>query len=231
MANTGMRGSGIRVLRDLVVIIAGVLVALSADAWWKGLEESAEELDYLLALERDLSAAAPELRIAIGADSAIAARNRRAIETLHSQEDTESFGMDLSFKDIVIPTGTLRALIGAGDIELIRSTALRTEILALDALIERTLSWRQTLEAQVIVNVGAIFRDQEAARLRSPAPPGVPPNLGAMLSELRASPGFIAAVSFHNVILQNRISLHRELLIAVEELQGALEEELEGRTG
>lgn len=226
MSDGGGRGAGVRVLRDLIVIIAGVLVALTADTWWKGLEESAQEVDYLRSLESDLSSTVPQLRTAIERDSVGVAVNDRALETLYSHETPESFRVYFEFEDITIPTGTMRALIGAGDIRLIRATRLRAEILAFDALLDRSLSWRQSLESQSIENVREFFLYRETARLRNPAPPGMRSVSGALHSELRASPGAIAAVASHAMLLRNRVALHRELLVAVEELRDKIGDEL-----
>ena len=36
-----------RVLGELVVIVAGILIALAADAWWQGLADEEQEREYL----------------------------------------------------------------------------------------------------------------------------------------------------------------------------------------
>ncbi len=220
------RGQGvIKLVGNLVVIVAGVLIALSAEAWWQDREERDRELSYLLALQADMAEAGPVLARSIQADSANAVANQVWARTLRSgppageSDSAGPRGPTLTFQEASVPTGTLNALLETGDIRLIQSALLRADIIALDALLDTSLAWRRTLEAQILENVREVIREMEVARttIRDSGDPQV-------TSE------YISGIISHITMLQNRIVLHRTLWRSVEELGTALADELAERS-
>ena len=207
--------------RDLVIIVVGVLIALAADAWWQGREEARRELEYLLAIQSDMAEAGPALTNAIQLDSATVFLDRALAEQLRSGgslDTSEPLRISMAFADVSVPSGTIRALIGTGDIRLVQSAPLRAQLIAFDALLDRTLTWRNALESGIIENNRELMREMEVARMaRAGVAVGNDP-----LDQLRRRPGFISGLEMHVVSVGNRISLHRELLRSIEELNTSL---------
>ncbi len=223
------RGQGvIKLVGNLVVIVAGVLIALSAEAWWQDREEKDRELSYLLALQADMAEAGPVLARSIQADSANAVANQVLARTLRSgppageSDSAGPRGPTLTFQEASVPTGTLNALLETGDIRLIQSALLRADIIALDALLDTSLAWRRTLEAQILENVREVIREMEVARMTT-RDSGDPP-------AEEVTPEYISGIISHITMLQNRIFLHRTLRHSVEELGAALADELAERS-
>ena len=63
----GSQGSlVVKSISELMIIVVGILVALSADEWWANREERAEELEILQAIARDVVATQESVRGSIG---------------------------------------------------------------------------------------------------------------------------------------------------------------------
>ena len=207
--------------RDLAIIVVGVLIALAADAWWQGREEARRELEYLLAVQSDMAEAGPALMNAIQKDSAIFSLDQALADRLRSpgsSDTSDSFQISMVFADVSIPSGTIRALIGTGDIRLVQSAPLRGQLIAFDALLDRTLTWRNALESGIIENSRELMREIEAARMA-----GAGVTVGnELIEQMRRRPGLISGLTVHYLSIGNRIHLHRELLRSIEELNTSL---------
>jgi hypothetical protein len=121
---------------QFVVVVAGVLVALALNAWWQERRDRARERIYLQQLVVDLAATETELAAAhrFFLDRAQASARvaqafwraeRPAVETL-----LPSLSAPLSSRRYRPVLGTIHALVATGDLGLIRSDALRTELMA-----------------------------------------------------------------------------------------------------
>src|SRR5687768_1972170 len=120
---------------DFLMIVAGVLVALAADAWWDARIERQRSGNYLDRI-------AAELRINVGiADTLLmhTARIQAATDTVHSLFEGSSSKVDGAallinaynatrrWVDEFI-TSTLDDMEASGNLHLIRRAALRTEL-------------------------------------------------------------------------------------------------------
>lgn len=203
------------VARDLVVLVAGILLALAGDAWWDGVQERGVETDYLESVRDDLSQMATELDRAIAADSASVAGNLRLVEAM--RVGAGGGALSFRFEDVSFSIGTIQALVGSGDIRVISSTQLRAEIVALHAMFDSRTAWNQSLEAQLLENLRESVRASEAER----GPDGL-----SVPTEAGRNPDFVATVINYGLLLGARVSSHRRLRVAVEDLRAAVEQEL-----
>ena len=133
-----------RALREFAVIVAGVLAALGAQAWWQGREERGRERDYLRQLLADTRENERRLDAAIAQDSASghdAARVAGALYTPGPLPPADTLvawfgGRTFSASDFQPLTGSFTTLLATGDIRLIRTDTLRASLVAYAARLE-----------------------------------------------------------------------------------------------
>ncbi|HET7460995.1 MAG TPA: hypothetical protein VFJ82_07095 [Longimicrobium sp.] len=162
------RGGGWRgVLREFAVIVAGVLCALAAQAWWDAHQERGRERDYLRQILADTRANARRLDEAIRTDSTAVWYGNRAMDVLTDTgpappADSLVAWIDHSARasDFQPLAGNYRALIGTGDLRLVRNDSLRARLAAyaatLDSEVERQRQFRTAVSAQIGAMVRAL---------------------------------------------------------------------------
>jgi len=130
--------------RDMVLIVASILIAFSLEAWWDGRRTLDKERAALSAVRDDFGAARQEL-------DSVLVRNERVVETVGvvlrmnpeslAKLDPDSahallrygFGGGLTFDP---PTGALQALLNAGTLGDIRNQALAAALSAWPGLMD-----------------------------------------------------------------------------------------------
>jgi hypothetical protein len=122
-------------LAEFLVVVAGVLVALALSSWAKGRQDIAREQSYLRQLHADLGRNETELATAVEFLDERAAASARVLHRFWAQAAVA----DQAFiDDLLQPRSTRRfrpvlgaaeALISSGDLNLIRSDAVRAAIL------------------------------------------------------------------------------------------------------
>jgi hypothetical protein len=142
---TGMvknwRSHGIRVLGELSVIVLGVIVALQVEGLRDTRDEQSREREAMVALSSDLE----ETRTRLENDMARQGRSIRAQRRLLAFADGErplpasdSLGLLISraiiFQRLEPVRGTYDALVGSGELRLIRSDSVRASLAALFGL-------------------------------------------------------------------------------------------------
>jgi hypothetical protein len=133
-----------RALREFAVIVAGVLAALGAQAWWQGREERGRERDYLHQLLADTRENERRLDSAIAQDSASGHDAARVASALYAPgplppADTLVAwfgGRTFSASDFQPLTGSFTTLLATGDIRLVRNDTLRAALVAYAARLE-----------------------------------------------------------------------------------------------
>jgi hypothetical protein len=148
---SGTRRSALigRLFAEFVVIVAGVLVALGANAAWEVRSERQREDAYYRALVRDLEADTAEYAIALR-------MTRRSLETATYVRSvilgdplpaTRSLSQSLYFASWVNypdwASGTIEELYSAGTIRLIRDSAIKEALHSYRALVAE---WRPRLQ-------------------------------------------------------------------------------------
>lgn len=125
----------LRVFAEGAVIVASILLAFGIDAWWEGRRERAEERDALEALAADVGVALAELE-----DDRAAVENHLGVaRTILGWTGPNADGRHADSLALLLPelsrlptfeppTGTIEALIGSGDLRLIRNDTLRAAL-------------------------------------------------------------------------------------------------------
>lgn len=130
---------------EFLVVVTGVLVALALGAWWQDRDNRQREAAYLLQLIADLATTEQELGEVreFHIQGALA-----AARVGHAFWKPEPPTLDELSADLGRPfrstrerpvLGTIEALIATGDLRLIRSNALRTELTAYAEFAEATI--------------------------------------------------------------------------------------------
>jgi hypothetical protein len=207
-------------LGEVVVIVIGILIALSTDALWQNRQERTRGLEYLVALQGDMAESAATLTGAIRGDRATRGQYSEVLRWLGSDEPltpTDQLTAPRGFAPAVLPTGMLDALVATGDINLIASTDLRAQIVGIRSLLDAHRASIASLESQGRVNgttigpyfLRVMFETDEFDK-----------------NSLRGEFVFIGAMNDQRQALGDRIRLLGEMLEAVEGLNRSLQEEL-----
>lgn len=119
---------------EFLVVVTGVLVALALGAWWQDRDNRAREAGYLHQLERDLDLTERAMRdiSEFHIESALAAARVGQAFWAPDPPTLAQLSADLirpfrSLRERPV-LGTIETLIATGDLRLIRSDALRTEL-------------------------------------------------------------------------------------------------------
>ena len=125
----------LRVFVEGVVIVGSILLAFGIQAWWDGRQERVEERQALEALARDFESAAEVIdRELLAMDSVAIAANIILGWTGPSADSRHADSLALLLPSITRvtdfqpPVGTLQALLGSGDLSLIRNDSLRAAL-------------------------------------------------------------------------------------------------------
>ena len=123
-------------LAEFLVVVVGVLVALAVSAWWQGRQDREHERQYLQQLDADLHATESDIQHAqtfLNREALAAAAVVHAFWGARPASDAE-LRSDLvrpwqtaRFRPVL---GNIQALISSGDINVIRSAALRSQLVS-----------------------------------------------------------------------------------------------------
>jgi hypothetical protein len=160
-----------RAVREFAVILAGVLAALGAQAWWEGRSDRTLERDYLGQLLADTRENEARLETAIAEDSVSGHAGERLLAIMGAggaaPADSVRYwltriGSSSDFKPV---TGTHRALMGTGDLRLVRTDTLRSLITAYAATLDSEAERLEQLRAMVLNAVGTGARSRRVRRI------------------------------------------------------------------
>ncbi len=223
-------GAGWRTaLREFAVIVAGVLTALGAQAWWEGRQERGRERDYLRQLLVDTRENEERIATAIATDSASGHATGRMLAALDPASgplpptDTlmEWVGRAGSSSDFRALSGTYTALMSTGDLRLVRNDTLRARLVSYASTVEN--------ESQRLSQLRGVLMDQAQPLARA-----MPFILGAFGDLPRRRPDFeplrgdreVAVVMFSiRAAGANRLSGLRRMRDETARLRRALEAE------
>ncbi len=125
----------LRVFVEGVVIVGSILLALGLDEWREGVQDREEEQQALEALAREFESAAVEIdQVALIMDSVAIAAHIILGWTGPSADSRHADSLALLLPSITRvesfqpPLGTLQALLGSGDLRLIRNDSLRAAL-------------------------------------------------------------------------------------------------------
>ena len=119
---------------ELIIIIAGVLIALAIDEWRGKIENANLELEYLHQLSNDLRNTEEKMAAAAVSNAALENATNQLVAAFEGSEPVEldmfrQWLFEISFVDNPVPVlGTAEALIFTGDLRLVRNPHTRSEI-------------------------------------------------------------------------------------------------------
>ena len=132
-----------RILAEGAAIVASILLAFSIDAWWDERKEREDERQVLVALKAEFEANLLEARAVIDhhEDSVqhirdFIARSPAAIESMAPDERAILVASLASPRTFDPQRGTVRALIGAGKLGILRDAALRDALMTFMTIVE-----------------------------------------------------------------------------------------------
>lgn len=206
------RGRAVRLAAELAVIVAGVFLGLAADSWRESRVERGRVAAYLRALGADVSSSIENLDAAIRADSAEFAQKGVLLDLLRGKTppDGPEWRRLLGFggSDVVLQTGTVRSLIGTGDIRLIESEQLRAAIVSLAGSLDTNTDAIRIADQNDWSSVQDGIRAIEAIAFAAGRPDTVP------LASYRGSPALSAAYANHRGTVRNHLFFLRDLRAA-----------------
>jgi hypothetical protein len=123
---------------EIVVVVAGVLIALALNAWWQGRQDASSETIYLTLIARDLGQMVENLQNlseveAQQLQSGFAAYRILSGPTPSDEEKTivsESLGRLTGRRTIHVTGATYEDLLSTGNLQLIRNRDLRNRLVA-----------------------------------------------------------------------------------------------------
>ena len=163
MARGPIKGRALTV--ELVIVVAGVLIALAADSWWDARDDDQRADAYLLALETDFSMAQRELDIAIDGYSRTLTLATEFLTYVQAAEQPDGPAPDPWAGDDVRffpPFGTIDALLTTGDIALLPES-VRTVLIRERAALENRLEQSRRFLDLWAASVRDIFLPLEEA--------------------------------------------------------------------
>lgn len=211
---------------EFLVVVSGVLVALALNAWWAGHEERAREEAYLRQLLVDTRENERRIADAIAMDSVSTDATSRAMAALHGAAPLPAadtlvrwLGGAASAADFRPLTGTYDALLRTGDLRLIRSDSLRSQLAAYATSLEAETTRRLQLRAAFLDAIHPFARAFPFVRgmFVGAAPEGVDPRA------LRADPEATSVLFTIQATHVNRLSGLRNLREETRALRRALE--------
>jgi hypothetical protein len=219
-------------LREGVVIIASVLIALAVDSWWGERADRVREESYLVMLAAELDSLRVALDTAISRDSLYLADTRAVLQVLRDSQPptprTDSIAsiFALNYSTFDPPTGTLRLLATSDLSTLIRSEETRAALQAAEAdltLTEGLLARSETEAwslAQRYVSLVEALWDIHGRR-----PAGGPLVLERYPARIllpvavqRGSPELRGIYQYQAIVLQNRLDFLRSLAPSIDRL-------------
>jgi hypothetical protein len=144
-----------RLIAELAVIVAGVLIALGADSWWEHRQENRRAAEYLEQLLVDFRSTERQIQNAIAGDTRKFDAASGVIDRAYRGRfpPADSLELPTGYDFFLPPTGTLTALVQGGDLRLLDSDTLRYALVAYASLIDdiktvlrhsETMIWNST---------------------------------------------------------------------------------------
>lgn len=213
-------------VREFAIIVAGVLAALAAQAWWEGHQERAREESYIAQLLDDTRETETRLIDAVQEDSLSRSGARKVIDALTTSGavPADSFstwiGMAGRAADFKPVAGTYQALVQSGDLRLIRDESLRAQITAYAATLEYERQRFAQLRQSILDAIGGLAR--ELPFMRRVFLEG--PDASAMnIAQLRADDDAIAVIFVLHATTESRLANLIPLLNETTRMREALE--------
>jgi hypothetical protein len=218
-------GLSARLVAELIVIFLGVFVALAADSWWEERSSDSRRSAYLLSLQSDLESAQAGLREDVATTESWIAEIERFGAWIETADSTEVTVPHLSLVTVVVPTGTMRALLSTGDINLFEDAELRSAIIRAESAIESALEERRlyAMTSSETAWDGAVAVQALRTSGRREGAATLPTILDMPSTAVRSDPILAAVFTHHRLTLMNDLAILRQVSEAVTELLSSVE--------
>ena len=176
--------------------------------------------------------AASDLDAAYTENSQYAERERKSLALLQSEvplsttEEADWTGWEFKFSlaQFGVPIGTLQALIGSGDLGLVRSEEPRATLITELAAINTDQSWIDQVSSQALpMGMEGMF-EMEVLRRQADGE-------GISLDALRDSPRLSTSYLNQINLLEDILTSMRRMMVSVDKIHMAVETEIEQRGG
>jgi hypothetical protein len=208
-----------RLAAEFVVIVAGVLIALGAEAWWAGRQEAAAERDFLVLARTEIADLEAELRETLETEQ----ENQRALtdeaRKIQAGDPDEPVMAGFTASTPQPRLGALRQIDGVRGPILATEPRLRAEIGSLASSTDSGMELMASFFSDIVGNLRSALVEIAEIQTETRRP--------LTVADFRDSPELGAAVSFHLIALQNRIGLLSGLLAQTEQTLAHLDEILE----
>lgn len=222
-----------RLLAELGVIVAGVLIALAVDSWWEGRQEQKRARQYVQQLLVDFRETQRALEGTIDGDASTLARVTAVLDRAQSgsMPPLDSLDLPSGYNYFEPLTGTLTALVEGGDLRLIDNDSVRFELIGYAALIEstqavlrhtETLIWNGTEQ----LSLGRARHSRPAARGAATA---APRDFEVDVAGVLHDPAIISALQMQAAASQVRLFNLRRLIDPTARVIRRLEAEVGAR--
>jgi hypothetical protein len=205
-------------VREVLIIVLGVLIALGAESVWSSRQDRERERDHLAALAADLDETESRLNVAIRDDSVSSERARHMWRILSGLRDASPDSLwalgAINYSEYSPQLTALDVLIETGEIALVRSSEVRSGIVRLRAQVESTAKWLDRTETLVFT----VVKDQALAVEELE----VGPDAWRDIAALRQSPQLRAAYNLQAVATRNRVAALRAVLPPLQTLRQRL---------
>ena len=210
-----------RLVAELLVIVSGVLIALGAEAWWSGREVREIEREYLELLAGEIDDLIEEVETALELENENLAATGNIGRLVTTGDPDEPFIVGYNTAGPSLRTGVLRQVDGVRGPVLNGDPALRAAVGDLLVSVEATQRLGRELFSDAVDNTRSAL--VEIARLQQP----FGSQAGVTVAQVRTSPEILTSISFHIILLQNRIESMQRLLRQAEEVREDLLEVLD----
>ncbi len=222
-------------VRELVLIVAGILIAIALNSWWNNRIDFDRESDYLAGIVVDINNAGAELEATIRFHQQQVADLQHLLNTIEagpggaSEDSLVALSHALIFNSTFEPElATLEELYGAGNLNLIKSAEIRKALTLYQYQLQNNNDFNDYLSQQSSWTIEPFFMRNL---------PYLPRQGLAKPYKLRARDlsALYSSLHFHNLVLlrldteASVLQIRKRLLESMQNLKALIEEELDRR--
>jgi len=227
---TGVNGNQVRkAAAEFLLIVAGVLAALTVDAWWQGRLDNEHERQYLEQIAADVRSNRERLQEALELEQDQLQRAQSMLAAFRGgipiSEDSATSWMMRNppfpwYSDPRVLDGTMLALIETGDINLIRDPVVRSGLIEYLGHLQADFAEFKRGIVPFLAHVDELFRMMEIVRPRGPQSSG--DDTAASLRALAGDPDAAAILRLLVINVQNRVWYLNQMLEATDDISTLL---------
>jgi hypothetical protein len=209
----------VRAFGELVLIVAGVLIALGAESAWEDRGEGIRANAYLEALHSDMAQARTQVEAVISATQIQLELTDSILDGLRGVDGGSEFldrGSHALGGVLILPTGTLDALLETGDVNLL-SPELRAAVVATHSILRRVEGLADDYRTAALENLTRYLEARETLALNIPRDRPLP------IEAARRVPRIVSSVETHRFLLSQRLRTFEGLISALDDILNALE--------